>query len=78
MSEPASPAGWAAILAAILLPVTVTVIGIWWSSQAHAARHAEELRLMQARVEAQALEISRLRREVTMLEADLDLVLDLD
>jgi hypothetical protein len=33
---------------------------------------------VQLRLESQSLEISRLRRQVRMLEEDLDLVLDVD
>ena len=78
MAEPATPVAWVALLAAILLPAAVAALGFWWNVQTHAARHTDELRMVQLRLESQSLEISRLRREVTMLEEDLDLVLDID
>ena len=78
MAEPATPVAWVALLAAILLPAGVAAVGFWWNVQTHAARHTDELRMMQLRLESQSLEISRLRREVTMLEEDLNLVLDVD
>ena len=78
MAEPSTPVTWVALLAAILLPAAVAAVGFWWNVQTHAARHADELRMMQLRLESQSLEINHLRREVKMLEEDLDLVLDLE
>lgn len=78
MAEPATPVGWVALLAAILLPAAVAAVGFWWNVHTHAARHADELRMVQLRLESQSLEISHLRRQVRMLEEDLDLVLDVD
>ena len=73
MAEPATPVGWLAILAAILLP-TIVAAGGWWGAQAREA----ELQQLRARVSSQNAQIERLERQVEMLEADLDAVLDLD
>jgi cell division protein FtsB len=68
-----SSVGWVAILAAILLP-TLVAAGGWWGGR---YQHGE-LHELRSRVESQEAELRRLRQEVTMLEEDLDLVLDLD
>lgn len=73
MSEPVSPIGWAAILAAVLLP-TIVAAGGWWGTQVREA----ELHQLRARVTSQDAQIERLELQVEMLEEDLDLVLDLD
>lgn len=73
MAEPTSPAGWVAILAAILLP-TVVAAGSWWSGRADDL----ELRALRARVAAQQETIRELEIQVVMLEADIDMVLELD
>jgi cell division protein FtsB len=73
VSEPVSSVGWAAILAAIALP-TLVAAGGWWGGR---SQHVE-LHELRSRVESQEAELRRLRQEVTMLEEDLDLVLDLD
>lgn len=73
MAEPVTPVGWVAILAAILLP-TVVAAGSWWSGRADDL----ELRALRVRVAAQQETISQLEEQVGMLEADLDMVLDLE
>ena len=73
MSEPVSPIGWAAILAAILLPALVAAGG-WWGAQAREA----ELHQLRVRAASQEAQIERLERQVEMLEGDLDAVLDFD
>lgn len=73
MAEPTSPAGWAAILAAILLP-TIVAAGSWWSGRADDL----ELRALRARVASQEETIRQLERQVGMLEEDLDAVIDFE
>lgn len=73
MAEPTTPIGWAAILAAILLPALVAAGG-WWGAESREA----EVHDLRVRLTAQSTEIERLERQVEMLEADLDAVVDLD
>ena len=73
MAEPTSPAGWLAVLAAILLP-TLVAAGGWWGAESREA----EVRDLRARLVAQDAEIERLERQVAMLEEDLDSAIDLD
>jgi outer membrane murein-binding lipoprotein Lpp len=73
VAEPVSPVGWAAILAAVLLP-TLVAAGGWWGAQAREA----ELHQLRARAASQDAQIERLERQVEMLEADLDAVLDFE
>lgn len=78
MAEPVTPAGWVALLAAILLPVVVGFGGLWFNQQRDAAAVGQELLELRVAVLHQEEEIRRLRREVTMLEEDLTLVLEVD
>jgi len=73
VAEPTNPVGWVAILAAILLP-TVVAAGGWWGTQAREAQLAQ----LRFRVSSQEAQIERLERQVEMLEADLDAVIDLE
>ena len=78
MSEPISPVGWVALLAAVLLPAAVALTGFWVSElDRHQERQLEVLEL-RARVIEQEAELRRLQRQVDMLEDDLNSVVELD
>jgi len=77
VSEPASPVGWAAIVAAILLPAIVAG-GFALLERNHRARDAVRVAEFEERIDQQEQEIAALRRQVQMLEEDLDSVIEFD
>ncbi len=77
MSEPATKAGWAAILAAILLP-TIVAAGFALADWSHRAREAARTAELEARILGQERTIADLRQQVQMLEEDLDSVIEFD
>jgi len=78
VSEPVTPAGWTAILAAVLLPAMVALLWTVAVERNHRAQDAVRVAEFEARILEQERTIAGLRQQVQMLEEDLDSVIEFD
>jgi len=85
VSEPVTPAGWAAILAAVLLPFLVTLTWHVVLSQNQQARDVARASRLEARILDHERELASLRstvefqaQTITHLEATVDALVYLD